>query len=121
MHDVHAEAFDLNLLLVFDALWTERNVTRAARRVGLTQPATSHALRRLREQLDDPLFLPTPGGLQPTSRALALAPALSEALALVPVEDPAQDKHVVHELQAGYRLGERVLRPARVAVGRLVA
>ena len=83
MHAVHVEAFDLNLLLAFDALWTERHVTRAARRVGLTQSAMSHALGRLRAQLDDPLFQPTPRGLSPTARAHALAPRLAEALALV--------------------------------------
>jgi DNA-binding transcriptional LysR family regulator len=83
MNTVHAEAFDLNLLLAFDALWTERQVTRAARRVGLTQSAMSHALRRLRTQLEDPLFLSTPQGLKPTARAQALAPSLSEALALL--------------------------------------
>ncbi len=83
MNSVHVEAFDLNLLLAFDALWTERHVTRAARRVGLTQPAMSHALRRLRAQLDDPLFQPTPRGLTATARAHALAPLVAEALALV--------------------------------------
>jgi DNA-binding transcriptional LysR family regulator len=83
MNDVHVEAFDLNLLLAFDALWTERHVTRAAKRVGLTQSAMSHALRRLREQLADPLFQATPRGLQPTARAHAVAPPVSEALALV--------------------------------------
>jgi DNA-binding transcriptional LysR family regulator len=83
MSILHVEAFDLNLLLAFDALWTERHVTRAARRVGLTQSAMSHALARLRLQLDDPLFVPTPRGLVPTPRAHALAPPLGEALALV--------------------------------------
>jgi DNA-binding transcriptional LysR family regulator len=83
MRPVHAEAFDLNLLLAFDALWTERHVTRAARRVGLTQSAMSHALRRLRLQLEDPLFLSTPNGLKPTARAQTLAPSWSQALALV--------------------------------------
>src|SRR6476660_7103581 len=83
MNAVHVEAFDLNLLLAFEALWTERHVTRAARRVGLTQSAMSHALGRLRAQLDDPLFSPTPRGLQPSPRAHALAPPLAEALTLV--------------------------------------
>src|SRR4051812_30807772 len=83
MNTVHVEAFDLNLLVAFDALWTERHVTRAARRVGLTQSAMSHALRRLREQLDDALFQPTPRGLLPTPRAHALAPLVIEALGLV--------------------------------------
>ncbi len=83
MNSVHVEAFDLNLLLAFDALWTERHVTRAARRVGLTQSAMSHALGRLRAQLDDPLFQPTPRGLTATARAHALAPLVAEALSLV--------------------------------------
>ncbi len=83
MHRVHIEAFDLNLLLAFDALWTERHVTRAARRIGLTQSAMSHALARLRAQLDDPLFQATPRGLAPTARAHVLAPAIGEALAMV--------------------------------------
>jgi DNA-binding transcriptional LysR family regulator len=83
MNSVHVEAFDLNLLVAFDALWTERHVTRAARRVGLTQSAMSHALRRLRAQLDDALFIATPRGLQPTARAQAAAPPLAEALTLV--------------------------------------
>ncbi len=83
MHTVHIAAFDLNLLVAFDALWTERHVTRAARRIGLTQPALSHALGRLRAQLEDPLFQRTSRGLVPTGRAQLLAPAITEALALV--------------------------------------
>jgi DNA-binding transcriptional LysR family regulator len=81
MHTVHLGAFDLNLLTAFDALWSERSVTRAARRVGLTQSALSHALQRLRAQLDDPLFQPTPGGMMPTARAQALAGPVADALA----------------------------------------
>ncbi|MFC7540434.1 LysR family transcriptional regulator [Siccirubricoccus deserti] len=64
---------DLNLLIAFDALATERSVTRAAERLGLGQPAVSHALGRLRGLLGDPLFVPTPRGLVPTARARALA------------------------------------------------
>jgi DNA-binding transcriptional LysR family regulator len=64
---------DLNLLVTFDALMTERSVTRAAERLGLGQPAVSHALGRLRELLGDPLFVVTRGGLTPTRRALGLA------------------------------------------------
>jgi DNA-binding transcriptional LysR family regulator len=80
---MHVTAFDLNLLLVFDALWTERHVTRAARRVGLTQPAMSHALKRLRASFEDPLFQTTRRGLVPTTRAFALAGPLGAALATV--------------------------------------
>src|SRR3954471_8453545 len=92
MNTVHVEAFDLNLLLAFDALWSERHVTRAARRIGVTQSAMSHALGRLRAQFEDPLFQRTPHGLQPTARAHGLAPTLTEALALVrrAVEQPSR-------------------------------
>ena len=63
---------DLNLLLIFDALMVEKNVTRAAERVYLSQPAMSNALKRLRETLDDPILLRGPGGMRPTPRALQL-------------------------------------------------
>lgn len=74
---------DLALLLAFDALLRERHVTRAAERVGLTQPALSHALRRLRALFDDPLFVRTKQGMLPTPRAEALAGPLAVALASV--------------------------------------
>lgn len=60
---------DLNLLVAFDALARERNVTRAARRMGVTQSAMSHALRRLRELLDDPLLVRGRSGMVLTERA----------------------------------------------------
>lgn len=72
---------DLNLLRVFDTLFEVRNVTRAAGRLGLTQSAVSHALRRLRDAIDDPLFVRGPGGLQPTARATEIAPGVREGLA----------------------------------------
>ncbi|HZB93081.1 MAG TPA: LysR family transcriptional regulator, partial [Stellaceae bacterium] len=56
-------AFDLNLLVVFDAVMRERSVTRAGERIGLSQPAMSHALNRLRYMLKDPLFVRTPDGM----------------------------------------------------------
>src|SRR3984957_18465480 len=61
---------DLNLLVVFDALMAERNVTRAAERNGLSQPAVSKALNRLRGLFDDPLFVRRDRGMEPTARAL---------------------------------------------------
>jgi DNA-binding transcriptional LysR family regulator len=87
---------DLNLLRIFDILYDERNVTRAAARLFLTQSAVSHALARLRHVLDDPLFVRIPSGLQPTERAHRLAPrlrvALGEIRSLVasPTFDPAK-------------------------------
>jgi DNA-binding transcriptional LysR family regulator len=71
---------DLNLLVVFDALMLERSVTRAAERVGLGQPAVSHALGRLRTLLGDPLFVSTRQGAVPSARALELAPWVRSVL-----------------------------------------
>jgi DNA-binding transcriptional LysR family regulator len=73
--------YDLNLLPVFLALMEERSVTRAAERLGITQPALSNALTRLRALLQDPLFIRERYGMQPTPKALELAPVLSAALA----------------------------------------
>jgi DNA-binding transcriptional LysR family regulator len=72
---------DLNLLPVFLALMDERSVTRAARRLGITQPALSNALTRLRAMLLDPLFIRERYGMQPTPKALELAPVVAAALA----------------------------------------
>ncbi|TPL00099.1 MULTISPECIES: LysR substrate-binding domain-containing protein [unclassified Mesorhizobium] len=71
---------DLNLLVVLEALLSERHVSRAAIRLNKSQPAISHALARLRHLLDDPLLVRRPGGLEPTARAMEIAPALAEAL-----------------------------------------
>ncbi len=72
--------FDLNLLIVFDAVMQERNVTRAGQKIGLSQPAMSHALNRLRYMLKDELFVRTPEGMVPTARAEQLAAPLRRAL-----------------------------------------
>src|SRR5882672_10501917 len=95
MFEMNWGAFDLNLLIVFDAVMQERSVTRAGSRIGLSQPAMSHALNRLRHMLKDELFVRTPGGMVPTPRAEMLAQPLRSALsemqlALEPaVFDPA--------------------------------
>ncbi|WP_445680708.1 LysR substrate-binding domain-containing protein [Radicibacter daui] len=73
--------YDLNLLPTFIALMEERNVTRAAERLGITQPALSNALTRLRTTLQDPLFIRERYGMQPTQKALELAPVIAAALA----------------------------------------
>lgn len=72
---------DLNLLRVFDTLYELRSVTRTAMRLGLTQSAVSHALRRLRDAIGDPLFVRGPGGLHPTTRASEIAPGVRNGLA----------------------------------------
>lgn len=71
---------DLNLLRALDALLDERNVTRAAQRLSLTQPAVSAMLTRLRESFDDPLFVRSQRGIVPTERALQLAAPLKQVL-----------------------------------------
>lgn len=72
--------FDLNLLLTLEALLLEQNVTRAAARLHLSQPAVSAQLSRLRLMFDDPLLLPAPRGMTPTAKALALLAPLRSAL-----------------------------------------
>lgn len=72
---------DLNLLVTLEALLTERNVTRAARRLHLSQPSVSVQLRKLRQMFGDPLLSAVPGGMSPTTRAQALLPALRSTLA----------------------------------------
>ncbi|MBV8779369.1 MAG: LysR family transcriptional regulator [Alphaproteobacteria bacterium] len=73
-------AVDLNLLKAFDALHAERAVTRAASRIGLSQPAMSHALSRLRGLFGDDLFVRTPRGMEPTARAREIAPLVAAAI-----------------------------------------
>ncbi|HEI8866657.1 TPA: LysR family transcriptional regulator [Serratia odorifera] len=86
---------DFNLLKTLDALLDERNVTRAAERLALTQPAVSGMLTRLRESFDDPLFVRAQRGIVPTPRALELAEPVKRILGEVenllqpPAFDPA--------------------------------
>lgn len=77
---MNLRSVDLNLLVALEALLRERSVTRAAKAVGLTQPAMSNALARLRDLLGDPLLVRSPDGMQPTPRAEALAGPLASAL-----------------------------------------
>jgi DNA-binding transcriptional LysR family regulator len=76
-------AVDLNLLTVLDAVLVERNVTRAAERLGMTQPAVSNALTRLRCLFDDELFVRSGKEMAPTPRALSLAGPIRKALELI--------------------------------------
>lgn len=72
--------FDLNLLVVLEALWVERHVGRAAERLHLSQSATSHALSRLRTAFDDQLFIRNPRGIVPTPVTVELMPRVTAAL-----------------------------------------
>lgn len=78
---MHLNDVDLNLLRLFDAVYRARSVSRAAERLGLTQPAASQGLQRLRTLIRDPLFMRAAGGVQPTPKAERLAPAVASALA----------------------------------------
>ena len=78
IHDLRR--IDLNLLVVLDALLSERHVSRAAQRLAMSQPAVSHALGRLRELFGDPLLVRVKSRMQLTSLALELAPKLQASL-----------------------------------------
>jgi len=100
---MNLQSFDLNLLLAFEALMIERNVTRAAKRIGLSQPAMSNALSRLRRTFDDPLLVRTPEGMAPTANAHSLIVPIRAALAQLraaleekPSFDPAASKRTFH-------------------------
>ncbi|MET0968033.1 MAG: LysR substrate-binding domain-containing protein [Tardiphaga sp.] len=112
--------YDLNLLPVFVTLMEERSVTRAAERLGITQPALSNALGRLRVMMHDQLFVRERYGIQPTPMALDLAPVLAAALARI--DDVVLGQQAFDPLQAERLLTiapnsyvEFVLMPAIVA------
>jgi DNA-binding transcriptional LysR family regulator len=103
-------AIDLNLLVVFDAVMQERSVTRAGHRLGLSQPAMSHALTRLRHALKDDLFIRSPKGMVPTPRSEQLAVPIRAAL------DALQ-----HSLEPAQFDPATTTRPFRVAVDNYAA
>lgn len=80
MHELHIQSVDLNLLVALEALLSERHVTRAASRLGLTPSAVSHALARLRATFDDELLVRTRGGMLPTPRGEQLLAPLRRVL-----------------------------------------
>jgi DNA-binding transcriptional LysR family regulator len=92
---------DLNLLPVFLALMEERSVTRAAGRLGITQPALSNSLNRLRDMLKDPLFIRERYGIRPTQLAKEIAPTIEAALAQL-------DDLVVHQQDFDQGSAERL-------------
>lgn len=82
MMNMNIREIDLNLLVAFDALIQEGNVTRAGFRIGLSQSSMSHALTQLRKLLGDPLFVRTRTGMEPTAFAQQISTAVSRSLAL---------------------------------------
>ncbi|PBI96170.1 Nodulation protein D 2 [Variovorax boronicumulans] len=83
MRGMHAENLDLNLLAVFDAMFREASVTKAAQGLGLTQSAMSHALNRLRAFFDDPLFVKVGSRMEPTRKAEGMRAAVVEVMTTV--------------------------------------
>ena len=108
---------DLNLLVYLEVLLRERNVTQAANQLGLSQPAMSNGLRRLRALFDDPLLVRTSEGMTPTERALKLEPLIKEILlgvdrAMQPATEfkPGEAQMVVRIMASDY--AESTLFPA---------
>ncbi len=83
MNETDLSRVDLNLLVLFEAVYRERHVGRAAKQLHVSSSAVSHGLGRLRELFDDPLFLRNPKGVVPSARAEALAQPIGEALSRV--------------------------------------
>lgn len=112
--------FDLNLLRIFAALDKERNVSRAAQSLGLSQPAVSNALQRLRQQCNDPLFVRGAQGMEPTPLAIAMKDPIEHAmrlmeagLALATAFNAESSEHVFKIATSD--IGEKVLLPRLTA------
>lgn len=129
IHLMNLQSLDLNLLVVLEALVEERNVTRAARRIGLSQPAMSNALARLRRTFDDPLLVRTAQGMTPTPVAQALIVPVRQALTQLraaleekSVFDPTTATRTFHLLANDYAeitLVTPLLQTLRAEVGAL--
>ena len=116
---MNLEQVDLNLLVYLDVLLREQSVTRAAEQLGITQPAMSNGLKRLRDLFNDPLLIRSSNGMAPTERALELAPRVRQALsAVTDILEPKQDfrpmtsKRVFRIMSSDY--AEATLMPALV-------
>ena len=112
---------DLNLLRIFAALWLDRNVTKAAKRLGLSQPALSHALSRLRVEMHDEVFVRSGRGITPTPRAVVWAPKVLDALAHLEIALSEADAFSPHKAEGrvtivGTDLIEYMLFPKLLAV-----
>src|SRR5262245_18917309 len=106
---MNLQSFDLNLLLAFESLMAERSVTRAAKRINLSQPAMSNALARLRRTFDDPLLVRAADGMKPTPLALSLVGPVRDALGRLraafeeePAFDPAASRRTFQILANDY-------------------
>ncbi|MCB1511932.1 MAG: LysR family transcriptional regulator [Hyphomicrobiaceae bacterium] len=105
MKNIHDLPIDLNLLRLLLILVRERSVTKAARALGVTQSAASHALGRLREQVSDPLLVRVGQSLEPTTRAFELVEVIAPALASIENELRAVRRFDPNSSQATFRIG----------------
>ncbi len=96
---MNIQGIDLNLLLVFEVVYAQRNLSRAARLIGISQSAVSNALGRLRDALGQPLFVRSAQGLVPTTYAESIAPEVIRALAML--------RSTLQETAFNYRLSNR--------------
>jgi len=103
---------DLNLFVIFDTIYREKNITRAASQLNLTQPAVSNALRRLRESFDDALFVRTSNGMSPTPVADGAIGDIRKALELMRNTVGAQDRFNPVKSQTTFHLGMNDLAEA---------
>jgi len=108
-------SFDLNLLIVFDALMKDRSVTKAAARLKVQQPALSHHLSALRFLLDDELFIRVGNDMQPTAKAEALADGVAQILAgaqaLILAQDTFDPSTSDRIFQMGFSCEELLILP----------
>lgn len=105
IHHFNLAGADLNLLVVFDALMSEQHLTRAAEKIGLSQPATSNALARLRKLFNDDLFIKTSKGMTPTPRAVELAEPIRQALLQIQSAITSQPQFIPETSERIFRLG----------------
>ena len=108
---------DLNLFVVFDALYRERSVTRVAQLLHLTQPAVSNALNRLRQTFDDQLFVRSPRGMQPTPVADAISTDIQRALGLIQKSVGGHHQFDPAQADRSYRVGMNDLSQGLVLPG----
>lgn len=125
MNQIDLSRVDLNLLSLFEVVFRERHLGRAADRLNLTNSAVSHAVGRLRQLLNDPLFARHPRGVAPTERAEALAPAITEILdrvrGVLASAEPFDPAHSARSFVVGVAtdgIGAVVLPPLLAALRR---
>src|SRR5690606_3029651 len=104
---MHLSRIDLNLFVVFEAIYSEGSITRASEVLHLTQPAVSHALARLRETLKDELFIRTRRGMTPTPLAQQIIGSVREALQRLQITVQENREFDASQLQKTFRLSLR--------------